>query len=60
MSFMLKKVNSRMYCLSKIRTLAVSSVMLVTFCHADAEICNLILFGYVSWGGNISKHHGRG
>ena len=49
----LKKVNSRMYCMRKLRSFGVNSDMLVTFCNA--VICSIIMFGSVCWGGNISK-----
>ena len=45
----LKKVNSRLYCMSKLRSFGVS--MLVTL--YNAVICSLIMFGSVCWGGNI-------
>ena len=49
----LKKVNSRIYCMRKLRSFGVNSDMLVTF--YNAVICSIILFGSVCWGGNISK-----
>ena len=49
----LKKVNSRMYCMRKLRSSGVNLDMLVTF-H-NAVICSIIMFGSVYWGGNISK-----
>ena len=49
----LKKVNSRMYCMRKLISFGVNSDMLVTFCNA--VICSSIMFGSVCWGGNISK-----
>ena len=49
----LKKVNSRMYCMRKLRSFGVNSDMLVTF--YNAVICSIIVFGSVCWGGNISK-----
>ena len=49
----LKKVNSRMYCMKKLRSFGVNSDMLVTF--YNAVICSIIMFGSVCWGGNISK-----
>ena len=48
----LKKVNSRMYCMRKLRSFGVNSGMLVTF--YNAVICS-IMFGSVCWDGNISK-----
>ena len=39
----LKKVNSRMYCMGKLRSFGVNSDMLVTF--YNAVICSLIMFG---------------
>ena len=51
----MKKVNSRTYCLRKLRSFGVNSDMLVTF--YNAVICSIITFGSVCWGtgGNISK-----
>ena len=49
----LKKVNSRMYCMRKLRSFGVNSDMLVTF--YNAVMCSIIMFGSVCWGGNISK-----
>jgi len=49
----LKKVNTRMYCMRKLRSSGVNSDMLVTF--YNAVICSSIMFGCVCWGGNISK-----
>ena len=48
----LKKVNSRMYCMRKLRSFRVNLDMLLTF--YNAVICS-IMFGSVCWGGNISK-----
>ena len=52
-SSVLKKVNSRMYCMRKLRSFGVNSDMLVTF--YNAVMCSIIMFGSVCWGGNISK-----
>ena len=41
----LKKVNSRMYCMRKLRSFGVNSDMLVTF--YNAVICSIIMFGSV-------------
>ena len=49
----LKKVNSRMHCMRKLRSFGVNSDILVTF--YNAVICSIIMFGSVCWGGNISK-----
>ena len=49
----LKKVNSRIYCMRKLRSFGVNSDMLVTF--YNIVICSIIMFGSVCWGGNISK-----
>ena len=49
----LKKVNSRMYCMRKLRSFGVNSDMLVYF--YIAVICSIIMFGSVCLGGNISK-----
>ena len=49
----LKKVNTRMCCLRKLRSFGVNSGMLVTF--YNAVICIIIVYGSVWWGGNISK-----
>ena len=48
-----KKVNSRMYCMRKLRSFVVNSDMLITF--YNAVICSIIMFGSVCWGGDISK-----
>ena len=49
----LKKVNTRMYCLKKLRSFGIYSGMLVTL--YNAVICSIIMYGSVCWGGNISK-----
>ena len=49
----LKKVNSRMYCMRKLRSSGVNSDILVTF--YNAVICSIIMFGSIFWGGSISK-----
>ena len=49
----LKKVNSRMYYMRKLRSFGVNSDMLVTF--YNAVICSIIMFGSVCWGGSTSK-----
>ena len=49
----LKKVNTRMYCLRKLRSFGVNSGMLVTF--YNAVICRISVYGSVCWGGNISN-----
>ena len=41
----LKKVNTRMYCLRKLRSFGVNSGMLVTF--YNAVICSIVVRGYV-------------
>ena len=51
----LKKVNSRMYCIRKLRSFGVNSDMLATSSFYNAVICGIIMFGSVCWGGNISK-----
>ena len=38
----------------KMRSCRVNSDMLITF--DNAVICSIIMFGSVSWGGNISKY----
>ena len=48
----LKKVNTRLYCLRKLRSFGVNSGMLVTF--YNAVICSIIVYGSVCWCGNIS------
>ena len=50
----LKKVNTRMYCLRKLRSFGVNSGILVTF--YNAVMCSIIVYGSVCWGGNISKY----
>ena len=52
----LKKVNSRMYCMRKLSTFGVNVGMLLTF--YNAVIYSVIMFGSVCWGGNISKLEG--
>ena len=47
----LKKVNSRMYCMRKLRSSGVNSDMLVAF--YNAVICSIIMLGSVCWDGNI-------
>ena len=49
----LKKVNSRIYCMRKLRSFGVNSDMPVTF--YNSVIRSSIMFGSVSWGENISK-----
>ena len=49
----LEKVNSRMYCLRKLRSFGVNSDMLVTF--YNPVICSSITFGSICRGGNGSK-----
>ena len=49
----LKKVNTRMYCLRKLRSFGVNLGMFVTF--YDAVICSIVVYGSVCWSGNISK-----
>ena len=49
----LKKVNSRMCCLRKLRSFGVNSDILVIF--YNIVICSLTMFGCVCWDGNISK-----
>ena len=49
----LKKVNSRMYCIRKLRSFGVNSDMLTTF--YNAVIGSIIKFGSVCWSRNISK-----
>ena len=48
----LKKVNTRMYCLRKLRSFGVNSGMLELF--YNAVICSIIIYGSVCWSGNIS------
>ena len=51
---MMKKVNSRMYCLGKLKKFGVSADLLVIF--YNAVISSTISFGAACWGGNVSKH----
>ena len=53
----LKKVNTKMYCLRKLRYFADNSGMLVTF--YNAVISSIIMYGSVCWGGNISNFDRR-
>ena len=50
----LKRVNTGMYCLRKLRSFGVNSGMLVTFFY-NAVICSIIVYGSVCWRWNISK-----
>ena len=52
-SSVVKKVNSRMYCMRELGSFGVNSDMLVTF--YNAVICSIIIFGSLCWGGNTSK-----
>ena len=52
-NYVLKKANSKMYCMRNLRSFGVNSDMLVTF--YNAVICSIIMFSSVCWGGNISK-----
>ena len=52
-NLVLKKVNTRMYCLRKLRSFEVNSGILVTF--YNAVICSIIVYGSVCWSRNISK-----
>ena len=54
----LKRVNTGMYCLRKLRSFGVNSGMLVTFFY-NAVICSIIVYGSVCWGGNISNFDRR-
>ena len=49
----LKEVNTRMYCLRKLKSFGINSGMLVTF--YKAVIRSIIVYCSVCWGGNISK-----
>jgi len=44
-SSVLEKVNSRMFCMKKLRSFGVNSDMLVTF--YNAVICSIVMFGSV-------------
>ena len=50
-----KNVNPTMYCLRKLISFRVNSDILGT--HYRAVICNLIVFGSLCWGGNISQFY---
>ena len=49
----LKEVNTRMYCLRKLRSFGVNSSMLVTF--YNAVICSIMVYGFVCWGGILQN-----
>ena len=49
----MKKVNSRMYCLRKLKTFGVSADLLLMF--YSAVISSTMSFGPTCWGGNVSK-----
>ena len=50
----LKKVNTKMYCLRKLRSFGVNTGMLITFFY-NALIYSIIVYGSGCWSGNISK-----
>ena len=50
-SSVLKKVNSRMCCMRKLRSFGVNSDMLVTFYHA--VMCSIIIFDSVCCGSGV-------
>ena len=50
----MKKVNSRMYCLEKLKKFGVSADLLLML--YNAIISSIITFGAACWGGNVSKH----
>ena len=52
-SSVLKKVNSRIYCMRKLRFIWSKFRYASNF--YKAVICSIIMFGSVCWGGNISK-----
>ena len=50
---LIKKVNSRMYCLRKLGSYSVSTHLLQMF--YSSVICGVLTFGLTSWGGNLTK-----
>ena len=52
--FIIKKANSRMYCLRKLRSFDVNSNLLSIF--YNASVLSILSFGIVCWGGGISVH----
>ena len=50
---LLKKINTRMYCLRKIRSFNVSKQLLQMF--YTSTVCSVLTFGAVCWGGNVTK-----
>ena len=50
---LVKKVNTRMYCLRKLRSFHVSTHLLELF--YSSVVCGVLTFGLTSWGGNLTK-----
>ena len=53
-NFIIKKANTRLYCLRKLRSFGVSHDLLGVF--FNAVVCSALTFGIVCWGGNLSRH----
>ena len=51
---MMNKVNSRMYCLRKLKKFGVSVDLLLMF--YNAVVFSTISLGAACWSGNVSKH----
>ena len=51
--FILKKANSRLYCLRKLRTFNINKDIMQLF--FSSVLCSVLTFGVVSWGGNITQ-----
>ena len=49
----LKKANSRLYCLRKLQTFNINRDILQLF--YSSVLCSVLTFGVVSWGGNITQ-----
>ena len=53
-SYIIKKVNTRLYCLRKLRSFGVSASPLAI--SYNAAVSSALTFGAICWGENISKH----
>ena len=50
----IKKADTRVYCLRKLKSFGISPFLLAIF--YSAVVCSTLTFGVVCWRGNISKH----
>ena len=53
-SCIVKKADTRLYCLRKLKYFGISTFLLAIF--YSAVVCSALTFGMVCWRGNISKH----